>query len=141
MRACPFCYPSVDEHLAAESELVKVIFSNPRLVKGHLLVIPKRHIERPWELTSQEQAEIGAMITTWQRQLLQAIGTGCDMRQNYRPFLVQGRLKVDHVHYDLLPRTFEDELYVKGQVHEKAIFADLTDQEVAEIKGLLKIAI
>jgi diadenosine tetraphosphate (Ap4A) HIT family hydrolase len=104
-----------------------------------LLVIPKRHIEQPWALTDPEQAEALALITKWQRKLSQTLGTGCDVRQNYRPFLIQGKLKVDHIHYHLLPRHFEDELYAKSQIHEKAIFANLSDREAEEVKSLLNI--
>jgi diadenosine tetraphosphate (Ap4A) HIT family hydrolase len=51
--------------------------------------------------------------------------------------LVQGRLKVDHVHYHLIPRTFEDELYKKTLIREKEVFRDVTAQEIAEITKLL----
>jgi ATP adenylyltransferase len=138
MKPCPFCHVSPRDHLVAESGMVKVIFSNPRLVKGHLLIIPKRHVEQPWELTGQEQIEVLAFITKFQRRLSQTIGTGCDVRQNYRPFLIQGKLKVDHVHYHLLPRKLEDELYTKCQIYEKEIFINLCDSEIAEVEQQLK---
>jgi diadenosine tetraphosphate (Ap4A) HIT family hydrolase len=138
MKPCPFCdIPA--QRLIVEDDLSFVIFSNPRLTKGHLLVIPKRHVEAPWELTlHQEHSQIFQHLHRLQKRLAETLGTGCDVRQNYRPFLIQGRLKVDHVHYHLIPRTFEDELYKRTLIHEKEVFADVSEQEMSEVIKLLR---
>ncbi len=116
---------------------MRVIYSNPRLMKGHLLVIPKRHVERPWELTESELKELFYHIHKLQKKLSETLGTGCDIRQNYRPFMKDGRLKVAHLHFHLLPRSFEDELYEKSMKYETDIFVDLPDGETDEVKSLL----
>jgi diadenosine tetraphosphate (Ap4A) HIT family hydrolase len=36
------------------------------------------------------------------------------------------RLKVDHVHYHLIPRSLHDELYLKVEKFETDIFRDMT---------------
>lgn len=139
MKDCRFC--EVDElktRTLEESEGVRIVFSNPRLMKGHLLAIPKRHIEQPWELTTNELNELFQHIHRLQKKLSETLGTGCDMRQNYRPFLKEGRLKVDHLHFHLMPRTFQDELYEKSMIHEAAVFTDLPDGEVEQISAILK---
>lgn len=41
----------------------------------------------------------------------------------------QSRLKIDHLHFHLLPREFEDELYQKCQIYETDIFRMLTEEE------------
>jgi diadenosine tetraphosphate (Ap4A) HIT family hydrolase len=138
MKDCPFCSDLVNERVVAESECVRVILSNPRLTKGHLLVIPKRHVEMPWELTNQEVSEIFDHIKILQKRLSEVFGTGCDVRQNYRPFLKQGRLKVDHIHYHLIPRRFKDELYEKTLKYEVDIFTDITKKEAEEVRRLIK---
>ena len=138
MKLCPFCDDAHINRVLDESELVKVMFSNPRLTEGHLLVVSKRHIEEPWDLTTDEYNEIFKFTTKYQQRLASTLGTGCDVRQNYRPFLVQGRLKVDHVHYHLIPRIFEDEIYEKTQIYEKDIFSELTQEEVTKISAILK---
>jgi histidine triad (HIT) family protein len=138
MKDCPFCDTSTNNRVFSESKLVKVIFSNPRLVEGHLLVIPKRHIEEPWELDKQERDEVFHFINSLQKKISQTLGTGCDVRQNYRPFIIQGKLKIDHVHYHLIPRKFEDELYEKSQIYEKDIFGDLPNSEVDKVMSLLQ---
>jgi len=126
--SCPFCKQD-KSFLIKDGKFVYVRLSNPRLVDGHLLVIPKRHIERLSELTEEERTEIFNMTAELQDKILGRFSAGCDVRQNCRPFLPQGRLKVDHLHIHLLPREFDDELYKKSMISEKEIFRDLTDEE------------
>ncbi len=49
---CPFCYPQ--ERVLQQNDLAQVILSDPHKVPGHLLIMPKRHVERPWDLTHDE---------------------------------------------------------------------------------------
>lgn len=50
--ACSFFQPHKEAHrVVRESRLSIVMLSNPRLMPGHTLVIPKRHIEKPDEPT------------------------------------------------------------------------------------------
>lgn len=140
MPTCPFCViDQVRNRILQESENVRVIFSNPRLTKGHLLVVPKRHVERPWELEAAELKEIFQHIHDLQKKLSETLGTGCDIRQNYRPFMKQGRLKVDHLHFHLLPRTFQDDLYERAMKYETDIFSELSDTEVEDVQKTLKL--
>lgn len=106
-------------------------------MKGHLLVIPKRHIEQPWDMTDIELQETFAHIHDLQKRLSSTFGTGCDVRQNYRPFIKQGRLKVDHLHFHLLPRTFQDELYEQSMKYETDIFIELPSSEEDEVTSVL----
>lgn len=138
MQTCPFCQiDNVKNRTLQESEYARVIFSNPRLMKGHLLVLPKRHVEQPWELTKRERDEVLAHVNELQKKLSETLGTGCDVRQHYRPFMVQGRLKVNHVHYHLLPRTLEDELYQKSMKFETPMFVDVPSGEPEQVASLL----
>lgn len=138
--ACPFCeIDATRNRTLKESRHARVIFSNPRLMKGHLLVTPKRHVEQPWELTEVELKEIFSHIHELQRKIASTLGTGCDIRQNYRPFMKQGRLKVDHLHFHLLPRTFQDDLYERSMKYETEIFTDLPDDEANEVREALTL--
>ncbi|MBI4415049.1 MAG: hypothetical protein HY566_02315 [Candidatus Kerfeldbacteria bacterium] len=134
---CPFCSP---EHLAhrtlEEKEFVRVIASDPRLMRAHLLVIPKRHIERPSELTKNERDELFDTLFTYQVKILERIAPGCDIRENLRPFQKESRLKRHHLHFHLQPRTFEDELYQSSQRHETALFRPLDDDEMEALREL-----
>jgi histidine triad (HIT) family protein len=139
-RDCPFCglVEKEKDRLVHEGNLAIVFLSNPRRTKGHTLVVPKRHVEKPWELTREERLEIFELIDHYEQKLLESVGTGCDIRQNYRPFMRQDHLKVDHVHYHILPRTLEDEMYQKAEKFERELFAPLPNDEADEVLGLLR---
>lgn len=135
---CPFC--AIDKEktrIIKQGKNVLVIFSNPRLMQGHLLVIPKRHVERVSELNQEERKELFDTMIEYQEKILKNISSGCDIKQNYRPFQKQNNLKLDHLHIHLLPRQFEDELYQKSQVFEKEIFKELNQEEIDRISNLL----
>ena len=63
---------------------------------------------------------------------------GVDVRQNYRPFKPQSPLKVNHVHFHVLPRSEGDYLYKVSERFEADLFADLDDLERDEVAKLLK---
>lgn len=133
--ACPFC--SADDLVLKENDHAIVILSNPRKVPGHFLVLPKRHIEEPWQLTADELTDIFKLIFFIEQRILGKLGTGVDIRQNYRPFLNQSRLKVDHVHFHVYPRSDEDYLYQVSEKFETDLFADLDELERKEVAKLL----
>lgn len=134
-KPCPFCDPK--EVFILSDDLSYAMLSNPRKVPGHLLVIPRRHIERPWELTAQETTSIFGIINRLQQKILDHLAPGCDVRQNYRPFMPQSRLKVDHVHYHLIPRAFKDDIYKRVEQFETDLFEDLSPDEMARVSLLL----
>ncbi len=133
---CPFC--SLDTRVLKENNLAQAFLSNPRKVPGHFLVIPKRHIEQPWDLTKEELADIFELIFFIEKRIVSQLGEGADIRQNYRPFLKQGKLKVDHVHFHVYPRYNEDYLYKVAEKYEADLFTELDPSEMAEFAKLLK---
>lgn len=132
---CPFC--NLNQRVLRENDLAIVLLSNPRKMPGHFLIVPKRHVEKPWELSSDELLAVFDLVFFVQKRVTEKLAKGADVRQNYRPFLPQGRLKVDHVHYHVMPRDFEDELYDRVEKHETDLFADLSDDEHDEIAKTL----
>lgn len=136
--SCPFCdYVTSKDRLIAEKERTIVILSNPRLMPGHLLVVPKRHALRISELDKEELAELVDTLAEFERKII-SFASGCDVRQNYRPFIPQRRDKVDHIHFHLLPREDEDELYQKSMVFEMDLFRELPEEERAEVEELFR---
>ena len=131
---CPFCGCG---RVLEQNELACVLASDPRLTFGHLLVIPKRHVERPWEMSDNEMLAVWGFIKKYQKLLAERVGEGCDVRENYRPFLIQNRLKVDHLHWHLIPRRNEDEIYTRTQTGEKDLFRNLVSDELDEIRKTL----
>lgn len=131
---CPFCQIHEERtRMIEDGERVFVVLSNPRLMSGHLLVVPKKHIERISELSKGEKDELFDKIIKYQELILSKFASGCDVRINYRPFIKEGRLKVSHFHIHLLPREFNDELYEKSMIYEAEIFKDLTSKEIEEV--------
>jgi diadenosine tetraphosphate (Ap4A) HIT family hydrolase len=100
---CPFC-----RHvrrgkllLATRRTVVAIPDANP-VSPGHCLVLPKRHEPDFFELTLDEQAEIGELL--WElRELLEAEHdtTSFNVGVNAGPFAGQ---TVDHAHVHLIPR-------------------------------------
>ena len=136
---CPFCEINKEKtRVIEEKENVLVILSNPRLMEGHLLVIPKRHVEKLSELNKEEKKELFDTVIKYQEKILSKIAKGCDVRQNYRPFQQEDGLKVNHLHIHLQPREFEDKLYQKCQIYEKGVFRVLDEEEISKIGDLLQ---
>lgn len=136
MTNCPFCKINKKKTwIIEQSEFSIVIFSSPRIMPGHLLTIPKRHVEKLSELTESELNNLIKLTIKYQEKIIKNIAPGCDIRQHYRPFIKDGKLKVSHLHFHLHPRwpNVKDELYVKCQIHEEKIFKPLTISEINEI--------
>ncbi|MBI5803909.1 HIT family protein [Candidatus Pacearchaeota archaeon] len=128
---CPFCKINSEKNrIAKDKEFIRVIFSNPRLTPGHLLVVSKRHVEKTSELNEEEQKELFETLIEFQEKILSKVSSGCDVRQNYRPFIPQGRLKVNHLHFHLIPRNFKDEIYEQYGKFQDKVFEDLSSEEL-----------
>jgi histidine triad (HIT) family protein len=138
-RNCPFCdILKTKKRIIEEGKSVFVALSNPRLMMGHILVIPKRHVEKISELEKKEREELFYFTIKFQEKILEKIAPGSDIRPHYRPFIVQTDLKIDHLHIHLQPRFLDDELYKKSQIYHRNIFKSLTEKEASEIIKLLK---
>ncbi|MBP9761553.1 HIT domain-containing protein [Candidatus Saccharibacteria bacterium] len=133
---CPFC--AADSRVVLEGKLAFALLSNPRKVPGHVLVIPKRHVEEPWELTMAERADIGLLLDSVTQRLIKAkLGDGVDIRQNYRPFAQKGKLSVRHIHFHAVPRMQDDYIYQVSEKYDTELFADLDPSEAKEVTKML----
>lgn len=139
---CPFCELSKDierNRILRSNKLTTTFLSNPRLVPGHTLVIPNRHIEKPWELTHEELIAIFEEIKWAQAQIIDGgLGEGADTRQHYRPFLPQDGIKIDHVHFHVLPRKLNDNIFTNVQHKELEMFKPLSDEERTKVTQIFK---
>lgn len=133
---CPFCNPK--DRVLKSNEHAIVLLSNPRKVPGHFLVVPKRHAEKPWELTAEELQDIFELIFFVEQRIVGKLGDGVDIRQNYRPFKEQNSLKKNHVLFHVIPRADNDYLYQVSEQFERDLFAELDDLERKEVERLLK---
>ncbi len=132
---CPFC--DAGERILKQNQYAQVLLSNPRKVPGHFLVVPKRHVEKPWELTKDELADIFELIFFIEQKIIGKLGDGVDIRENYRPFMPQSNLKLNHIHFHVIPRSLHDYIYKVSEKYDAELFADLDDLERAEVSKLL----
>jgi len=133
---CPFC--NSKDRIVKQNDSAIVILSNPRKVPGHTLVIPRRHIEQPWELTPKELQDIFELIFFVEQRIIGKLGQGADIRQSYRPFKRQDDLKKNHVLFHVIPRAKDDYLYTTAEKFERDLFADLDPLEHDEVAKLLQ---
>jgi ATP adenylyltransferase len=136
---CPFCNLNEEiNRIIYEGKTVIVIPSNPRLTEGHLLVIPKRHIEKPSDLTPDERKELFDTVLDFQDKLIIKYGNGCDIREHYRPFQKQNDLKVDHIHFHLIPRSLDDEIYRVYEKLQRDVFSPMSSLELQNSTDMFK---
>lgn len=135
---CPFCKILIDntERIIRQTDNTFTVLSDPHLLPGHLLVIPKKHVEKFSELDLNERGELFDEAILLEEKILKNFASGCDLTQHFRPFIQQNRLKVNHLHIHLRPREFEDELYQKVQKYEIDVFKNLEEEEFKKYKKL-----
>jgi diadenosine tetraphosphate (Ap4A) HIT family hydrolase len=136
---CPFCriYTEKKEQILFDSKYSFVILSDPKLMDGHLLVIPKRHVEKLSLLNAVERLDIIELTIKTQEKVLERLADGCDISQHYRPFIPNSKYKVEHLHIHIRPRKLDDELYLKVQIGEKDVFKKTNDEEINKYKNIL----
>lgn len=135
---CRFCNKN-NLKVIKESDNTISFLSKNYLTKGHCLIIPKDHYESILDMPRDVLIELMHEVCEIKKLLVERFGcSGVDIRQNYRPFLSEGDLKVDHIHFHLIPREFEDELYQRSTKFERDIFSDLDEMEAESVIRRLK---
>jgi len=144
-KVCPFCI--VDEsknRVFYEGARVYATLSNPRLMAGHLLVIPRQHVGAPFELNPTEQQELFDTALRFQKKLIEVFSgiwnkpAGCDLSIHTRPFMPQTELSIPgHVHVHLRPRFWQDPYWGHVLRHEDDVFQPLSPEEQEKIQALL----
>lgn len=101
---CPFCNPQIiDNQEVFETKSLRILVDYAPRIRGHLLVIPKRHVVKAHELSKEEWAEFGELIPKIVAVFEKALKTN-----QYMIFEKNGPLAyqdVSHVHFHLLPVT------------------------------------
>jgi diadenosine tetraphosphate (Ap4A) HIT family hydrolase len=99
---CPFCSP-VGDRLAFENELVRVVRDLYPVTEGHLLVVPRRHVARWSEATSEERLALLAEVDHARTLALASDSTieGFNIGWNDGPAAGQ---TVMHLHVHVIPR-------------------------------------
>ena len=96
---CELCVP---DEVVAENSLAYVRYDSNSLSRGHVLVIPRRHVSNFFDMSADEQTAVLALLAQAQR-LVQAqhAPDGYNIGVNIGKAGGQSRM---HVHVHLIPR-------------------------------------
>lgn len=104
---CPFCNPGIIENQKYyEDDLVWGLYSHRPLIKGHCLIVPKRHIERFDMLNQAELLSVFSAINNTNniaKKILQA--------DSYLIIQKNGQSvgqAVPHAHFHYIPRSVDE---------------------------------
>ena len=145
-KSCPFCQVDVlRNRMLWQNRWVFVVLSNPNLMPGHLLVIPKRHAASFSELPILLRFYLFWVAMHFQKKVIRecsrflGMPVGCDLAQHDRSFLTANGISVpDHLHFHVRPRTLNDELYQVSQIHETPLFKrPIPEGELVQYQTLL----
>ena len=122
---CPFCSAS-PEVVLYENELIRILLDSYPANRGHLLVVPRRHVESWWELSGEEKAAlIGGMELAMEklRAVLKpdAFNVGMNLGR------AAGQT-VPHIHLHVIPRWEGDSKNPRGGVRKAVL--DLEDENL-----------
>jgi diadenosine tetraphosphate (Ap4A) HIT family hydrolase len=71
MKECPFCYDNIKDRVAAEQNSVVAIQDSYPVTDGHLLIVPKRHMEDYFSMNETEKMDIGILIMKLKDQIIE----------------------------------------------------------------------
>lgn len=100
---CAFCNPQVvEEQKFYEDDLVIALVTHKPIMPGHVLVIPKRHVERLENLSEAEVVRIYQTIRKVHRAVSQVFGTSSYLILQKNG--IEVGQSVPHVHFHYIPR-------------------------------------
>ena len=96
---CELCAP---QDVVAQNALAYVRRDNHALSRGHVLVVPKRHVADFFDMAADEQAAVLALLNDAQRRIQREHSPdGYNIGVNIGSAAGQSRM---HVHVHLIPR-------------------------------------
>jgi histidine triad (HIT) family protein len=136
MTSCLFCKIASGEIPAekvAESERAFAFLDIRPLARGHVLVVPKRHVERIADLSPEDASAVmhlAQRVIRRQSEVLRAEGVTLAVNDGR----AAGQ-EVLHVHVHLVPRSEKDG---SGPIHRMFPGVQLRDGELREIGAMLR---
>jgi diadenosine tetraphosphate (Ap4A) HIT family hydrolase len=111
--ACPFCDASPERILGSNDHAIAIPDGYP-VADGHTLVVPRRHVNSLFDLSSEERAAVWALADEVRQQLFERFRPdGFNVGLN--DGLAAGQT-VDHAHVHVIPRFEGDVPDPKGGV-------------------------
>lgn len=103
-KVCTFCKPEITEtQFVYRTEYFNVFVDYEPRVKGHLLVVPKRHVAKAHELSKEEWAELSDIVPRAVKVFSEVLDTDqYVIIEKNGPRAFQDVL---HVHFHLIPVT------------------------------------
>ncbi len=123
---CPFCNPS-DEVILYEDGLIRILLDSYPASRGHLLVVPKRHVESWEELTEEEKTALVKGIELTMKKLREVLKPDAfNVGMNLGSAAGQ---TVPHLHVHVIPRWEGDCAHPRGGVRKAVL--DLEDENLS----------
>lgn len=114
MKECFFCKAIEKAEFEIENELAIARFDNFPVNKGHMLIIPKRHIKDWWETTEKEKNAIFQLVNESKKIIDQKYKPdGYNIGMNLGEPAGQS---IMHLHVHLIPRYVGDVKNPRGGV-------------------------
>jgi diadenosine tetraphosphate (Ap4A) HIT family hydrolase len=96
---CDLCTPA---ETLLQNELAYVSYENNSLSRGHVVVVPKRHVSDFFDMTIEEQSAVIALLNSTRKTIQkQYAPDGYNIGVNVGKAAGQSRM---HVHVHLIPR-------------------------------------
>ncbi|WP_175059939.1 HIT family protein [Thermococcus sp. 2319x1] len=123
---CPFCNPS-EEVLLYENENIRILIDSFPANRGHLLIVPKRHIEDWRKLKEEEKQAIMKGVELAIEKLSEALKPdGFNVGINLGEAAGQ---TVAHIHVHVIPRYKGDTNFPRGGVRKAVL--DVEDENLS----------
>lgn len=112
---CVFCYPNIKARVIEELGTASAVMDSHPVTRGHVLVIPRRHVSHYFELTPAERRDADALLQRLYEKMARDdhtitgynVGVNCGESAGQTIF---------HVHYHMFPRRFGDTDNPRGGV-------------------------
>ncbi|USH00228.1 HIT family protein [Thermococcus argininiproducens] len=134
---CPFCNPS-REVLLYEDERIRILIDSYPASRGHLLVVPIKHVERIEELEEDEKLALLNGIEISIKKLKEALKPdGFNIGINLGEAAGQ---TVSHLHIHVIPRYKGDSTFPRGGIRKAVLNVEDENLSLKEkwIKNRLK---
>jgi diadenosine tetraphosphate (Ap4A) HIT family hydrolase len=109
---CPFCDQQVlNNQKFYEDDLVMALYTHKPIMKGHSLIIPKRHVERFEELNEKELAQLMKVIKKVNQAAVNVYHVSAYLLLQKNGH--EAGQTVPHVHFHYIPRKSGDDSIIK----------------------------
>jgi len=115
MPFCPFCYDTIKDRVVAEQNSVVAIRDSYPVSDGHLLIVPRRHIEDYFSMNETEKKDTDVLIMKLKDRITKndRSVTGFNIGTNIGESAGQ---TIFHAHIHLIPRREGDTPHPRGGV-------------------------